>query len=84
MLAGGCGALVGSPADLVMVRMQADGRYATCQISRALQLPNLAIIFRLPLEQRRNYSNVFSGLMRITKEENLLALWRGSGPNIFR
>jgi solute carrier family 25 oxoglutarate transporter 11 len=64
MLAGGCGALVGSPADLVMVRMQADGR--------------------LPLEQRRNYSNVFSGLMRITKEENLLALWRGSGPNIFR
>jgi len=27
MLAGGCGALVGSPADLVMVQMQADGRY---------------------------------------------------------
>ena len=26
ILAGACGAIVGSPADLVLVRMQADGR----------------------------------------------------------
>lgn len=33
---------------------------------------------RLPVEQRRNYSNVFNALYRISKEEGVLALWRVS------
>ncbi|CAJ0951302.1 unnamed protein product, partial [Mesorhabditis belari] len=39
---------------------------------------------RLPVEQRRNYHNVFDALVRITKEEGPLALWRGSGPTMLR
>jgi hypothetical protein len=32
MTAGGLGAAVGSPADLVMVRMQADGRFSSLSL----------------------------------------------------
>lgn len=39
---------------------------------------------RLPLEQRRNYKNVFNALARIVKEEGLLALWTGCTPTIGR
>ena len=31
----------------------------------------------LPLEQRRNYKNVFDALSRILKEEGIATLWRG-------
>lgn len=31
---------------------------------------------RLPLEERRNYRNVFDALVRIYKEEGVLVLWR--------
>ena len=31
---------------------------------------------RLPVEQRRNYSNVFNALYRMSKEEGVLTLWR--------
>lgn len=64
MLAGASGAFVGTPAEVALVRMTADGR--------------------LPLDQRRNYSSVFNALVRITREEGLLVLWRGTIPTIGR
>eukprot|EP01119_Soliformovum_irregulare_P004145 TRINITY_DN15159_c0_g1_i1.p1 TRINITY_DN15159_c0_g1~~TRINITY_DN15159_c0_g1_i1.p1 ORF type:complete len:305 (+),score=66.56 TRINITY_DN15159_c0_g1_i1:92-916(+) len=64
MIAGAGGAIVGSPADVILVRMQADGK--------------------LPLDQRRNYKNVFHGLSVIIKEEGIARLWRGCMPNVGR
>jgi hypothetical protein len=64
MSAGAIGAFVGSPADLVLVRMQADGK--------------------LPVGQRIGYKNAFDGLARIIREEGVVSLWRGSGPNSIR
>lgn len=64
MGAGAGGALVGSPADVVLVRMQADGR--------------------LPPEQRRNYKNAIEGLIRLTREDGVVGLFKGVGPNIQR
>lgn len=63
-MAGGTGALVGTPADVALIRMAADGR--------------------LPPHERRNYANVVDALMRIVKEEGVLALWRGAVPTITR
>lgn len=37
-----------------------------------------------PVEQRRGYTNVFTAVGRIAKEEGLLTLWRGSVPMVFR
>ena len=37
---------------------------------------------RLPVEQRRGYTNVFNSLFRITHEEGVLMLWRGCGPTV--
>ena len=64
MGAGAIGAAVGNPADLAMVRMQADGR--------------------LPPELRRNYRHGGEALMRVVREEGVLALWRGCGPTVNR
>ena len=64
LVSGAIGAAVGSPADLAMVRMQADGR--------------------LPAAQRRNYKNVGDALIRVSREEGVLALWRGCGPTVQR
>lgn len=38
----------------------------------------------LPVEQRRNYRNVFQAFGRIVREEGLLTLWRGSAPTVLR
>lgn len=38
----------------------------------------------LPVEQRRNYKNVFQAFGRIVREEGLLTLWRGSTPTVLR
>eukprot|EP00831_Metopus_contortus_P010287 TRINITY_DN13_c0_g1_i3.p1 TRINITY_DN13_c0_g1~~TRINITY_DN13_c0_g1_i3.p1 ORF type:complete len:310 (+),score=45.87 TRINITY_DN13_c0_g1_i3:168-1097(+) len=38
----------------------------------------------LPLDQRRNYKNVFEALFRITKEEKFFNLWKGAFPTIVR
>lgn len=38
----------------------------------------------LPLEKRRNYSNVFNAAARITREEGFTTLWRGSVPTMVR
>ncbi|CAI2738454.1 unnamed protein product, partial [Dicrocoelium dendriticum] len=39
---------------------------------------------RLPLGERRNYTNVFNALIRIFREEGLTALWRGAVPTMGR
>jgi len=39
---------------------------------------------RLPLAERRGYKNVFDALIRITREEGVLTLWRGCVPTIGR
>jgi len=39
---------------------------------------------RLPPEQRRNYGNVFSCLLRIAKEEGIPKLWTGALPTVLR
>lgn len=64
VFAGTIGAIVSCPTDVVLIRMQADGR--------------------LPLEQRRNYSNVLVGLTRVAREEGVSALYRGVASNIYR
>ncbi|KAJ3263498.1 putative mitochondrial 2-oxoglutarate/malate carrier protein, partial [Borealophlyctis nickersoniae] len=64
LAAGGLGALVGTPADLALVRMQADGT--------------------LPVEKRANYRGVGDALMKIAKNEGVLALWNGAGPTVVR
>lgn len=64
VVAGGTGAFVGTPAEVSLIRMTADGR--------------------LPLNERRNYTSVFNALMRITREEGLLTLWRGTIPTMGR
>lgn len=39
---------------------------------------------RLPVAERRNYTNVFNALIRIYREEGLTALWRGAIPTMGR
>ena len=38
----------------------------------------------LPIEQRRNYSGIFDALLRIPREEGVLAYWRASTPTVLR
>jgi len=64
MAAGGIGAVVGTPAEIALVRMTSDGR--------------------LPVEKRRGYKNVFDALLRISREEGVLTMWRGCGPTVVR
>ncbi|XP_002530695.2 mitochondrial uncoupling protein 5 [Ricinus communis] len=64
LIAGGIGAAVGNPADVAMVRMQADGR--------------------LPPAQRRNYKSVVDAITRMTKQEGITSLWRGSSLTVNR
>ncbi|XP_037954433.1 mitochondrial 2-oxoglutarate/malate carrier protein-like [Teleopsis dalmanni] len=64
VIAGSIGAFVGTPAEVALIRMQADGR--------------------LPPAERRNYKNVFNALIRIVKEENVMALYRGCIPTTAR
>ena len=37
-----------------------------------------------PLEERKNYKNVFDALTRTVKEEGVIALYKGLSPNILR
>lgn len=39
---------------------------------------------QLPAHLRRNYAHAFDGLLRMVKEEGVMALFRGVGPNINR
>ncbi|KAL3514257.1 hypothetical protein ACH5RR_026974 [Cinchona calisaya] len=64
LLAGGIGAAVGNPADVAMVRMQADGR--------------------LPVSERRNYKGVVDAITKMSREEGIASLWRGSSLTVNR
>ncbi|XP_068130067.1 mitochondrial 2-oxoglutarate/malate carrier protein [Hyperolius riggenbachi] len=64
MTAGATGAFVGTPAEVALIRMTADGR--------------------LPVDQRRGYSNVFNALVRMSREEGVTTLWRGCVPTMAR
>ncbi|XP_051935296.1 mitochondrial 2-oxoglutarate/malate carrier protein [Hippocampus zosterae] len=64
MTAGATGAFVGTPAEVALIRMTADGR--------------------LPVDQRRGYTNVFNALARIMREEGVTTLWRGCIPTMAR
>ncbi|XP_051900442.1 mitochondrial 2-oxoglutarate/malate carrier protein [Pristis pectinata] len=64
MTAGAIGAFVGTPAEVSLIRMTADGR--------------------LPVSERRGYTNVFNALFRITREEGVFTLWRGCVPTMAR
>lgn len=64
MIAGGVGAVVGTPAEVALVRMTADGR--------------------LPVAERRGYTSVFNALARVTREEGVTTLWRGTMPTVGR
>ncbi|XP_045477607.1 mitochondrial 2-oxoglutarate/malate carrier protein-like [Harmonia axyridis] len=64
MFAGICGAFVGTPAEVALIRMTLDGR--------------------LPLAERRNYKHIGDALVRITREEGVLTLWRGAIPTMGR
>ncbi|KAF5739777.1 hypothetical protein HS088_TW12G00987 [Tripterygium wilfordii] len=64
LIGGGIGATVGNPADVAMVRMQADGR--------------------LPVAQRRNYNSVIDAITRMSKQEGITSLWRGSALTVNR
>lgn len=64
LAAGAMGAFVGTPAEVTLIRMTADGR--------------------LPLDQRRNYKNVFNALARIVREEGFMALFTGCSATIGR
>lgn len=64
MIAGGVGAVVGTPAEVALVRMTADGR--------------------LPPSERRGYTSVFNALARVTREEGVTTLWRGTMPTVGR
>lgn len=44
-----------------------------------LILTSSCLPIRLPADQRRGYKNVFNALIRITREEGVLTLWRVSG-----
>ncbi|KAF6024535.1 hypothetical protein EB796_017155 [Bugula neritina] len=62
--AGGIGGVVGTPCDLVNVRLQND--------------------MKIPLDQRRNYKNVFHGLYRIARYEGPSCLFNGAVTASFR
>lgn len=64
LTAGAIGSFIGTPCDLVLVRMQADSL--------------------MPVDQRRNYKNVFNAFSRILSEEGLTSLWSGATPTICR
>lgn len=65
-IAGSIGSFVGTPCDLVLVRMQADKRP------------------EVPIEQRRNYKNVFDAFSRVIREEGVRKLWTGGAITVVR
>ena len=64
LAAGAASAALCNPAELVLVRMQADGR--------------------LPVAQQRGYAHAGEALVRISREEGVAALWRGTAPTVAR
>ncbi|KAL3782535.1 hypothetical protein HJC23_005209 [Cyclotella cryptica] len=49
-----------------------------------LALVRMSADSKLPLAERRNYSNVIDCIVRISKEEGITKLWRGATPTVLR
>jgi len=49
-----------------------------------LALVRMSADSKLPPEQRRNYTSVVDCIVRISKEEGLIKLWRGATPTVAR
>lgn len=49
-----------------------------------VSLVRMQVDGKLPVEQRRGYTNVFTALYRIFSEEGIAAGWRGVGPTVSR
>jgi solute carrier family 25 oxoglutarate transporter 11 len=49
-----------------------------------LALVRMSADNKLPLTERRNYSNVIDCIVRIGKEEGVTKLWRGATPTVLR
>lgn len=39
---------------------------------------------KLPIEEKRNYKNIFDALSRIIRQEGVLSLWKGASPTVVR
>ena len=55
-----------------------------CKFCSQVALIRMTSDGRLPAEQKRNYSNIFDALIRMTREEGVLTLWRGAIPTMGR
>ncbi|KAJ3380057.1 hypothetical protein HDU84_006191 [Entophlyctis sp. JEL0112] len=78
LAAGGLGAVAGNPCDLALIRMQLHDLFLTFPRTRT-QADGMA-----PAAARKNYSSVVNAIARISREEGILALWKGSGPTVVR
>ncbi|XP_054167035.1 mitochondrial 2-oxoglutarate/malate carrier protein-like [Oppia nitens] len=68
----------------VVLGMTAGGIGAFIGTPAEVTLIRMTSDGRLPVAERRGYKNVFNALIRITREEGLLTLWRGCIPTIGR
>ncbi|XP_067203096.1 mitochondrial 2-oxoglutarate/malate carrier protein-like [Linepithema humile] len=77
---------VGPPAFAILMLMagSAGAIGAFVGTPADLALVRMTTDGRLPVEQRRNYKNVFDAFVRIVREEGMFALWRGSLPTVGR
>jgi len=49
-----------------------------------LALVRMSADSKMPVEQRRNYTSVFNCLIRISREEGAVKMWRGATPTVAR
>lgn len=56
--------------------------YVSCPMEVAVV--RMANDSSLPVQERRNYKSVFDTAARITREEGIMAFWRGSNPFVVR
>ncbi len=79
MVAGATGALIGTPAEISLIRMTSDGRYYAhyhCIVGASWSNVGHYYVRRLPPSEQRGYKHVFNALARISKEEGIGTLWR--------
>lgn len=66
------------------IGMSAGGMASVVGNPMELALIRMTADGRLPVEERRNYKNVFDALIRVVREEGVLTLWRGCTPTVIR
>ncbi|XP_046753186.1 mitochondrial 2-oxoglutarate/malate carrier protein-like [Diprion similis] len=84
MLAGMIAALVGTPTDVVMVRMIADVGVPLGCYDIEFHLARYRDDIRICPEKRRSYKHAIDGLFRIVKEEGIHTLWTGAMATVCR